>query len=164
MNIVAIDPGVSGSIVVSQDGHVAGHNMPQEEDGICALLQSLMWTVEPVVYIEDVGYHIAGNSAMASATFARHVGFLHGVLSALGISAIRVAPKEWQKILPPSPPRPKRVSGATDKEHRAVLAAHKRDRKKAVIDFVQPIFPDVKVTLKNADALGILLWAMRHHS
>ena len=90
--------------------------------------------------IEKVGFHRPGNSAVSTAKFARHCGHLEAALYSAGIPFEKVAPSTWMKAL-------------------GALPADKTARKNAIKEQVARRFPHLAVTLKTADALGILCWA-----
>ena len=94
-----------------------------------------------VAVMENVGGYFPGNSGPASVKFARHCGHIEAACSALYIPVRKVAPQTWQKFFAPVP-------------------KEKRDRKQYIADCVRAFYPDLKVTLKTADALGILHWAI----
>jgi len=81
-----------------------------------------------------------GNSATAAVKFARHCGHIEAILHCLGVPFRQVAPQVWMK-----------VCGALPKE--------KPDRKRAIREDMARRFPHLRVTLKTADALGILCWS-----
>lgn len=132
--IIAIDPGISGAIAfLDDDGRVGVDSMPPTLRDIAEHLISLG---PSVAYLEDVGRHVQGNNAQASATFARHCGALEMALVCLRIPFQSIAPRKWQKAY--------------------TLPKDKADKKRAIRDLMQRRYPDIKVTLVNADALAIL--------
>ena len=140
--ILAIDPGVSGGYAVQPPyGVVEAAPMPEgmtaQIDAIRAIAANFPCLV---AYIENVGFHRPGNSAVVSCKFARHVGHLEAALYACCIPTTTVAPATWMKALGKMP-------------------ANKKDRKNAIKERVARMFPHLKVTLGTADALGILVWA-----
>lgn len=141
-NLVAIDPGYQGGIVWTDENDVLRACALQENirNNYLALLVSGCYLAEKIVYIEDVGYHVAGNNAQSSAKFARHVGELHGMLLAMGCVIETVRPVDWQSDF--------YTRGRT-----------KADRKKIIYSAVKKILPGVKWTMRTADAGGIWLWA-----
>lgn len=144
MLTIAIDPGASGGIATtnSHDGRVVVIKMPDTPKDILELfggLGCMDWQVRAVM--EDVGYHVQGNSATASCKFARHCGHIEMALLAHSIPFESVRPQKWMKSM-----------GALPKEKIA--------RKNKIKDLMQRRHPNVKVTLWNADALGILHWAL----
>lgn len=93
-----------------------------------------------VAVMEKVGFHRPGNSAVATAKFARHCGHLEAALYSAGIPFVEVTPQKWMQSL-------------------GALPADKRERKRAIREEMARRFPHIKVTLAVADALGILCWA-----
>jgi len=140
--LIAIDPGASGGLAwIDQDGHTHAEPMPAgmtaQADRLRALAAELPGA-EAV--IEKVGGYMPGNSGPAAATFARHCGHLDAILYVAGLPAEAVAPGVWQKAL-------------------GELPRDKADRKRAIREAMQRRYPALSVTLKTADALGILTWA-----
>ena len=81
------------------------------------------------------------NSVPAAVKFARHCGHIEAALYALGMPTEQVAPTVWQK-------------------HLGALPKDKRERKRAIKEVMARRYPGLDVTLKTADALGILTWAV----
>lgn len=142
MNIMAIDPGAGGGIAWSSGGEVRAEPMPEGMTGQGDALRSICaeWKIN-AAYMERVGTYMPGNSGPASVKFARHCGNIEAILFMLCVPTIQVAPQKWMKTM-----------GALPKE--------KADRKRAIKEVVSRRFPHLSVTLKTADALGILIHAM----
>ena len=81
-----------------------------------------------------------------------------------GASVRYVTPKEWMYAYVGKPDYPKWPADITAKEKRDINSERKRNRKKEIKAKSQELFHDVKVTLGNADALGILWYAMQEES
>ena len=137
--MIAIDPGMNGAIAwKDQDGIVRTTNMPDTHPEIADFLREIYLNLTKTsCVIEKVGGYQPGNSGPAAAKFARHCGNLEAILYCLGISTIQIPPQVWMKKL-----------GALPKD--------KKDRKKKIQEIMASRYPHLKVTLKNADALGIL--------
>jgi hypothetical protein len=142
--LLAIDPGADGGWAwIDQDGIVQSERMPEGMTAQVDRLRELAAGSPGLVCtIEKVGGYMPGNSGPAAATFARHCGHLEAMLYALSVPVFQVAPQKWQKAL-----------GTWPKE--------KQDRKRAIREEMQRRHPHLRVTLKTADALGILEWARR---
>lgn len=141
--VLAIDPGANGGLAwIDRDGIVQAERMP---DGMTAQLDrigSLRYDDgATTAVLEKVGFHREGNSASASAKFARHCGHLEAALYCARYSTEEVAPGVWQRSM-----------GALPKD--------KAERKRAIREAMQRRYPHLKVTLATADALGIMTWAM----
>lgn len=173
MIIIAIDPGATGAIAWhdSVDKTCFVERMPETLKDKKVFLDELSRDDMTECVMEDVGTHIQGNNAVASAKFARHVGELWGILVTLGVPVRSVKPTKWQKSIPnmpQRPPAPKRSdyhimpSGyeQAKAKHKKALAEHKKKCKARIKDEMQCRYPHLRVTLINADALGILTWAL----
>ena len=140
--ILCIDPGASGGMAIfGLDGCVEAVPMPE---GMTAQIDAIrhIAATNPGLkaVIENVGFHRPRNSAVATATFARHVGHIEAALYTLGVPTITVTPTKWMAALGSRP-------------------ADKTARKNAIKENVARRFPHLTVTLKTADALGMLVWA-----
>lgn len=138
-SLLAIDPGVSGGLAWRDaDGIVHAEPMP---DGMTAQVDFLRSRAASLpgltAVMEKVGTYVPGNHVGSACTFARHCGHLEATLYALGIPFTEVAPAVWMRKL-----------GALPKD--------KPERKRAIREEMQRRFPGLEVTLKTADALGIL--------
>lgn len=155
--IIAVDPGQSGGFAVTAprggDGPpapIALHNIPQRLADVAQLLavwRSLDETRRSVLVMEDVGYHVQGNNAQNSATFARHCGRLEGIACTLHLPIIYVQPQLWMNWL---------LDRKVPKEKVA--------RKTAIYDMVFNRTADLRtgdpLTRRTSDALGICLYAV----
>lgn len=140
--LFTIDPGVDGGYAIQPPfGPIEAAPMPEgmtaQIDAIRAI--SAQFPMLRAV-MERVGFHRPGNSAVATAKFARHCGHLEAALYALGVPFIEVTPRKWMAAI-------------------GALPADKQERKRAVREEMARRFPHLKVTLAVADALGILEWA-----
>ena len=138
--IIAIDPGKSGGIA-STDGVTVANPMPETEGDCVDVLRTV--TAERgsgVCYIEKVGGFIHGKKLPGSAmfNFGHGRGVLVGALMAFGWRVIEVPPQRWQKWLG--------IGKCGGNKNKLKAEAQRR-------------FPDIKVTLKTADALLILDYA-----
>jgi hypothetical protein len=141
---ITIDPGASGAVAWEYDGdHVAVANMPMgmsEQADFLRELAVMNQGRETRIYIERVGSYMPGNSATAAVKFARHCGHLEAVCYMLGMPVEYVAPQTWMKAV-----------GALPKD--------KAERKRAIKEAMARRYPNLKVTLTNADALAMMEWA-----
>jgi len=147
--IIAIDPGAHGAIAVYYNdgrvGRVECHRIVDDGDTLNFLVSQSMARAHGLgimAYVENVGQYHPGNSGPASVKFAEHCGFLRGVLFALAIPREKVSPATWMKAL-------------------GTLPKNKAARKRAIKVEMAQRYPHLDVTLVNADALGILTWAMK---
>ena len=140
--IIGIDPGASGGIAVLNSPDIKTYNMPETYPDIYNLFVDICQDYldyDVLAIMEDVGHGMPGQSSKATAVFARHNGHLEMALYALGIRTVKVTPQKWQKHYSNSLGR---SSGY-----------EKRDWKNKLKGLAQQMFPTVKVTLKNADAI-----------
>lgn len=140
--IIAIDPGAGGALVFSHGASVVVH-LTKKTPQLDAIEDALSGVERPVAYIEQVGGFI-GKPQPGSAMFKFGQGFGYwlGLLAAFHVRTVLVRPQTWQKGLIGST-----LKGA--------------DRKRALRDEAARRFPQVKVTLDNADALLLLDYAQR---
>jgi hypothetical protein len=141
--IIAIDPGASGGIAWrDQGGHVHAENMPGTFTDIADRLMELRLALEdPRAVVEKVGGYMPGNAAPAAVKFGRHNGHIEMALYCLGISTTQITPQKWMKRL-------------------GTMPKDKKARKNKIKTDMACLYPAVSVTLKTADALGILTVAI----
>ena len=140
--IIGIDPGAAGGVAVLDGSHIETHNMPETFPDIYNLFADITGDypgMDFLAILEDVGHGMTGQSSMATAVFARHNGHLEMALYALGIRTVKVTPQKWQK----------HFSNSLGKSS----SYEKKDWKNKLKGLAQQMFPSVKVTLKNADAI-----------
>jgi hypothetical protein len=142
--IIALDPGAAGGLAwIDRDGITHAEAMPEGMSAQVDRLRSLAAELPGLTAImEKTGSYMPGNSGPAAATFARHCGHLEAALYCLGIPVEQVAPGVWMRAL-------------------GELPKDKAERKRAIKEAMARRYPHAAVTLKTADALGILTWATR---
>ena len=140
--IIAIDPGAAGGFSwVDSDGITHAEPMPVGMTAQADRLRSLAAKNNRLsAVLEKVGTYVPGNGGPATATFARHCGHLEAALYVLGVSTEQVSPSVWQRSL-------------------GALPSAKNQRKHVIRELMAKRHPHLTVTLKTADALGILTWA-----
>lgn len=151
--LLAVDPGALGGVaVLLPDGKTYAVPFTCESDAR-DLFEATAEAAETegdelLVVIEKVGGFVGGrgNPGNAMFNFGRNFGFYLGVCAALRLRTELVPPAVWQKAFPT------RKKSSEDK------IAHKRELK----EHAARLFPKIKVTLANADALLILEWARRN--
>lgn len=144
---IAIDPGSQGGIAHAHKGIVQVQSLSKMTDAsIRDYLQDIVRNSyeDPIAYIERVASG-AGFGGKSSFTFGQAFGRLKMALCCCYIGYEEVLPNKWQQIFPGLP------------KGKANTKARKREIKARV----ETRFPTTEgITLENADALGILLWAM----
>lgn len=125
MNIVGIDPGAKGGLVLIGDNEVDSTLMPMaagEVDGHAVSLWLLL--AEPdLVILEKVSAR-PGQGVTSMFTFGCRYGAVKGILEAMAIPYRQVTPQAWK---------------------RKVLAGTKKD-KDAAIAFVRRAYPTINMT------------------
>lgn len=148
--ILGIDPGKSGGLAWTFLGETKAEKMPSTPKDIYDFLYNLVYKAdgyeEVVCYIEKVGTYVKGNSGPAAATFARHVGNFEMALLALNIKHHWILPSKWMQYFIGKQKYPQSMTAYQRKAKRKNLIKAK----------AQGLYPEIKVTLNIADALGIL--------
>lgn len=152
--IIAIDPGAKGATAVRYpDGKTAVFPFISESEQRESVLNLEAYCRAEKCKGEATIEHVdgfCGNASPGSAmfNFGRNFGFHLGLLAGCGFSVELVRPSVWQKGFP-------KTAKIVDK------AKAKREHKAALKEIAARKFPEIKVTLANADALLILDWATR---
>lgn len=147
--LLAIDPGASGAIAVKWPGKpILVYPMPDDADLVeCMIGYAATASHEGydlVAYLEEVGGYIGKPQPGSSMfKFGSGYGFIRGVLAANRIKTVLVRPQTWQKG----------VSG--------VQSTKGPERKRALKEAAARLYPNIKVTLTNADALLIADYAAK---
>lgn len=139
MRIWALDPGKEGAIAeLDGAGSLRTIRLPPDPVALADLL--LSYDLRGTLILEDVGYHRRGNSATSSCTFARHCGYLDGLLYpavARGdLRVVKISPRRWQRGIP--------------------LPREKGAHKEGLFLFARSLFPGAKFPKYAADAVCLL--------
>jgi hypothetical protein len=140
MNLIAIDPGWSGAIAVRlPNGLVDAYYSPDTIAEIASLIRHLRECTEPpyTAIIEKV-HSMPGNGVVSTWKFAQNTAAWKAALAYAQIPFTEIPPKKWMKQLP------------------CGVSKDKKTRKNQIKAYAQQMFPQIKVTLKNADALAML--------
>jgi len=141
--IIGIDPGASGGIAAAVGSDIYTRKL-DDLHGVCEWitgLQESFTETTTLAYIEAVPKFIGRNIPSSSSfTLGKSYGELLGVLAALKIKTYRIRPQEWQKTV------------------RAGIRAKKSQSewKRHLKCLASELWPQIKVTLWNADALLLL--------
>lgn len=152
--IIAIDPGAKGATAIKYpDGKTAVFPFISESEQRETMLSLRAYCNAEDAQGKAVVEHVdgfCGNASPGSAmfNFGRNFGYHLGLLAACGFSVELVRPSVWQKGFP-------KTAKIADK------AKAKRDHKAELKEIAARKFPEIKVTLANADALLILDWALK---
>ena len=157
--IIAIDPGLSGGIAWQDDaGKIHAKPMPEDMTSQADLIREIVGGHSLCYAImERTGAYVPGNSSTAAVRFARHCGNLEAILYMARIPTVQVSPQKWQAVLPLTkfPPIPKGTR-SDPKIKKAETARRKMIHKREIKEEMQRRYPHLRVTLKTADALGLL--------
>lgn len=139
--ILAIDPGVAGGIAWQKEwdepGAAKWTSIGDMRDLIRGLLSSVPVKEETVAYLE----HVTASPIMgkkACFTFGHNFGQWETLLYCLGVKTVLLKPQSWQRLIP-------NLSGKTGSARKKALKAH-----------AERLYPRMKVTAANQDALLIL--------
>ena len=149
--IVAVDPGVSGGIAVrNNEGQIVVYSMPDSVTGMRDLLAFHIQGNDREVWIEEIP-KFTGRMIPSSriAVMFENFGQAQGLAIGLGYVLNRVRPVDWQEPL-----------GLGGKKSCADSAEWKRKLRSKAAE----LYPNLDVTLKTADALLILRYAMSNKS
>lgn len=138
MNILGVDPGLAGGLVVVNDGPPLAYKMPTTDKDLWEILTDIRKLGVQIAVLETVTS--SPQMGVTSAfTFGRGYGHLEMGLIAADFRIERVRPQVWQKAM-----------GCLTKGDKNV------SKRKA-----QELFPQVKVTHAIADALLLSEWGRR---
>ncbi len=144
--IIAIDPGSSGAICSIKNGKVSVINMPKDVSDLGEYFKTLIeGESQPFCFIERVQSWVSdqeqGGKRFGIEKMLRQYTELKTVMKMLGIPFHETQSRTWQKAF---------LMGKKFES--------KADRKRFLKEVCQEKFPQIKVTLKNCDALLILLY------
>ena len=139
--IIGVDPGASGGITWESAGELWVEHMPTYPLDLREFFhqrsrQAMRNKEKVLIYSEKLSGVMPGNASGSVAKFSRHLGHLD--MAFLGQEHHFVAPVVWMKKVVPDRSR------------------DKQERKRQIKEKMQELYPDIKVTLWNADALGIM--------
>ena len=147
---IGIDPGASGGWCELWPENPVCYPWKSAEDTAWhfrSLVERCeMEDVEIMATVEKVGGYIggAGNTGSAMFKFGHNTGMWEGVLLALLIRHDLITPQRWQKGIPG-------VAGCKEKSQ----------RKNAIKSHAARLYPQMKPTLKTADAICLAEYARR---
>lgn len=143
LNIIAIDPGESGGIAFIAKGEAFAINL-ENEFATLGFIKGLN-NKDTVCYMEQVQGYIGGEGAPGSAmfNFGNGYGYIRGLLAAFAIPCRLIPPQKWMRSVAPG-----------------VIGMEYNKRKRALRALAQSWYPDIDVSLKTADALCLLRYAL----
>lgn len=155
--IIAIDPGASGGVAIRDvDGTTQAFSLKDRPQLPSLIKERNLNGSNAKAYVELVTGYIAKKKVPSSGeseftldssgyrmfNFGKSAGYVEGVLDGLGIPWEHVSPKTWQKPL-----------------YLERKGLNRSGWKNLLKEKMQKIYPQLKVTLSTADALGILHFA-----
>ena len=144
--MIAIDPGASGAIVFKTATGLCVEKMPQTRRDVLDLLVLAYGAGNSLCLIEKVGMHMKGNAASSSVKLAKSCERVGCAAEFAGLEVHEVTSKDWQKPLQPL------TKGNSYEQKKA--------RKNEIKAHMQRRFPNIKITLWNADALAIYCYGI----
>ena len=143
--LLAFDPGASGGWAQLEPGADRPEAFAWKSETEFLEFLSPINPAGYVAYVEDVPAFVAATTSNASSfKLGYNFGFLVGALRSKRFPVELVKPKVWQKGLRGLKPK----MGYTDS-------------KRAIKDNAARLYPDLKVTNANADAVMIMDWALK---
>lgn len=180
--VISVDPGAGGGIAWKDAAGVHCVPMPETRGDCISFLRELVafkWdgkgitnqsfpSQSAIAYHEKISGYIPDGGPSMMFQFGANCERVGCILETLGVRIIEVTPQAWQKELAmgkkgfqKSPPK------ASPEEKKAVKQANARAKtewKNKLKSEAQRRFPGLKITLKSADALLILDYALRRES
>jgi len=143
--VIACDPGVNGGFAINTNDGIILLSMPESLPDMAQLLTGFK-LADSHLWIEKVPKFVSrATPATAMATLHENYGIIQGLAYAAGYALHRVEPRIWQEPL-----------GLGGRKACASAPEWKRKLKAKA----QELYPHLDVTLKNADALLILHYAL----
>lgn len=141
--LLSIDPGKGGAVALFVDSRpVWVEKWTDEFEMSDLILDAQNQYAELSAVIENV-HSMPGQGVVSMFSFGENYGIWRGILIALGIPHERVSPQKWQQGYG--------------------VGMHKKQAKKqALCRIAKEHFPQLKPTLKTADALLIGEWATQN--
>lgn len=142
MTFIGIDPGNKGAIAwIEQNGRVGVQKMPETIKDLWDFFQDIR-KLETAFQARIEQVHSSPQMGVKSAfTFGNGFGHLEMALTGAAIPFIRTRPQEWQKAM------------------KCMTGGDKNVSKRRA----QELFPTIKITHANADALLIAEYCKRSH-
>tara|TARA_R100000656_G_scaffold99628_1_gene72299 strand:- start:2562 stop:3020 length:459 start_codon:yes stop_codon:yes gene_type:complete len=144
--IIAIDPGSGGALAFITDAsdYSEAYKCPSTTRGMFAVYNHCVSAcyidgLKPTVVVEKV-WAFPTDARSNAFNFGVNYGKWLGIISSSNIKPILVTPKKWQNAYQP-------------------LSKDKPTRKRELKQIASEMFPEIRVTLYNCDALLIGAWA-----
>ena len=142
--IIGVDPGAQGGIAVYVNGSCDTMKMPKDMNGLHDFFAYYGKTYKTIVFVEKLNFRrddLTGGKAYRIQRLLQNVEWIKAALAYAGVPYVLCHPMTWQAKL-------NIRAGHTGEEKSA-----RKARYKAV---AQELYPSLKATLWNADALLIM--------
>jgi hypothetical protein len=142
--LISVDPGSNGAICeLWPDGKIDAFPIPDDAD-LRDYFKAVIQHNTPICYLEQVsGYIGKPQPGSTMFVFGDGYGYIRGLLAANHIKTVLVRPQKWQAGIP------------------GMTSLKGPDRKRALKEHAARLYPQVKVTLGNADALLIAAYGQK---
>lgn len=144
--IIGIDPGANGGIAVHTGGRVVVSKMPDNLSKLGEFLQHYNGTYKTICFIEKLSIRhddLQGGKVFRIRKLIANYESLKAIISLCNVDICEVHPLTWQSRLG------LRITGE-----------EKTTRKRRYKEIASSLFPSVKVTMANCDALHIMRFGL----
>jgi crossover junction endodeoxyribonuclease RuvC len=136
---IGIDPGVGGGVAVIENGYIEAFNCHDTVKDMADYINKHRWDCINMFCVIEKVHSMPKQGVVSTFTFGKNYGQWLGILASNGVPYKEVTPQTWMKYY-----------GAMPKD--------KPKRKKYLKHLAQSLYPNIKITLKTADAVLIAHW------
>jgi len=136
---IGIDAGVNGGVAILDNGQMEAHGCPDTVKDMSDLIKDAKWDCLNMFCIIEKVHSMPKQGVRSVWTFGKNYGQWLGILAAHEIPYREIPPQTWMKFY-----------GAMPKD--------RKKRKNHLKHLAQAICPNIKVTLKTADAILLANW------
>lgn len=178
MNIIGLDPGITGGIAILKDGESIVFKMPTkiiEKNGknkkdydvvqIASIIKK--HSNRETIVFQELTHALPGNGSVSSYFFGRGAGILEGVCTAMGLPITFVTPQQWKKtfvgLIIPRPSK-EEIGKMTKKQIAKLKRVNKAIAKTRARELASSMYPELAEQLRfvNADGLAEALLIASH--
>ena len=141
--ILGIDPGKMGAIAIIKGKKVTAYKFPKELEDLSVIVKMYVdkYKTEDIKVLIEHVHAFPTDSRPSAFSFGRNLGHWEGVLSTFELEIDTVAPRTWQSF------------------YDIPVIKNKHERKHWLKNKALELFPKLKITLANCDALLIANYA-----
>ena len=141
--ILGIDPGKMGAIAIIKGKKVTAYKFPKELEDLSVIVKMYVdkYKTEDIKVLIEHVHAFPTDSRPSAFSFGRNLGHWEGVLSTFELEIDTVAPRTWQSF------------------YDIPVIKNKHERKHWLKNKALELFPHLKITLANCDALLIANYA-----